>query len=65
VVKELGKELELREARLKFRGSWEGDSEVVVIMEGGVENVVLCGSMMSVSAEKDELLAGGSLNSPF
>lgn len=27
VVKGFEKELELREAMLKFRGSWEGDSE--------------------------------------
>lgn len=58
------RELELREALPKFRDSCEGDSEDVVMMEGGLGNEVRGGSMMSVSAEKDDA-AGGALNSPF
>jgi hypothetical protein len=64
VVNELGRELELRDAALKFRGPGTGDSEDGMV-EGGVENEVRGGSMVSVSAEKDGLAAGGAFSSPL
>lgn len=52
----LFEELELREARLKFRGPGAGDSEEGVEEEtqSGIDEVRK-GSMMSVSSEKDGL----------